>query len=145
MCWPELPHNQKEAIMPNNVDIAKQLFDACMSKDFEKVRSLLHPQYTLKDPMFELKGPDALIEMISNCPFDNKIENMQIIDGGDTVVSTFDCIAEKPVKSTMRMCDILKIEGGKVRSEEMFYDSAKIPQEVRDMMKQSMPGSKKAA
>jgi len=37
--------------MSNNIDIVKRLNKAAETKDFEGIKSLLHPQYWMKDPM----------------------------------------------------------------------------------------------
>ncbi len=131
--------------MARNVEIVKELYDACMSKDFEKAKTLLHPKYTLKDPMMEIKSAQEFIEMMKNCPMACHLENVNFISEGNKVVGTFDSVATEPVSSRMRMCSIITIEGDKVLSEEMFYDTAKIPKEVMDSMKKSMPVKQKAA
>jgi ketosteroid isomerase-like protein len=130
--------------MPNNVEIVKRLYDACMNKDFDTVKTLLHPKYTLKDPMMELNSPQELLDMMKDCP-GGRMENVSFISEGNKVVGVFDAIATEPVPSRMRMCSIITIEDGKARSEETFYDTAKIPQAVKDMMQKNMPGKKKAA
>jgi ketosteroid isomerase-like protein len=128
--------------MTGNTAIVKRLFDACMAKDFDTVRELVDSGYTLKDPMMEVHGVDELVKMIESCPSDGKIENLKIYADGDTVISTFDGTGPDP-KASMRMCSIVKIENGKIKSEEMFYDTAKIPPEMKEQMKAGAP--KKAA
>ncbi len=126
--------------MADNAQVVRQLMDACMNKDFDTVRKLVHPQYTLKDPMMQLNGPEELIAMMRNCPGDGKMEDLTVIADGDRVASTF--TTTMPGGAPMRMCSVVRLENGKVRSEEMFYDSAKIPQEMKDAANQ---GGKKAA
>ncbi|MCF8496251.1 MAG: nuclear transport factor 2 family protein [Alphaproteobacteria bacterium] len=130
--------------MPNNVEIVKRLYDACMNKDFDTAKALLHSNYTLKDPMMEINSAQELLDMLKDCP-SGRMENVDFISEGNKVVGVFDAIAMEPVPSRMRMCSIITIEDGKVRAEEMFYDTAKIPQEVKDLMQKNMPGKKKAA
>jgi ketosteroid isomerase-like protein len=117
--------------MTGNVDVVKKVFDACQKKDYEALRGLVHPDYTLKDPMMELHSADELIEMLKNCP-GGGAENVTFVSEGDKVVSLFDGTMEGQPK--MRMCSVVTIVDGKVKSEEMFYDTAKVPQEMKDMM-----------
>ena len=130
--------------MTDNAKIARQMFDACMNKDFESAKKLLHPQYTLKDPMMKINGPDEMIEMMKNCPFESGMEDIKIVADGDTVVSTFTMTS--PNGPPLRMCSVARMENGQFRSEEMFYDTAQIPQEMKDAARQNMPqGDKRAA
>ncbi len=131
--------------MTDNTKIVRQMFDACMNKDFETARKLFHPQYTLKDPMMTLNGPDEVIEMMKNCPGGNRIENITMIAEGNRVVTIFDNIGTKPENYNVWMCDIATIEGGKIRSEEMFYDTAAFPKSMIEGMKKTMPQKNKAA
>ena len=123
--------------MNANSEIVKKLFDACSKKDFETVRSLTHPGYSLKDPLMELHGADELIEMLKSCP-GGSVENLTLITEGDKVVSVFDGLTEGQPK--MRMCSVITLADGKVKSEEMFYDTAKIPQDMKNMMLQAKAG-----
>lgn len=114
-----------------NVNLVKKLFDACNKKEYERIRELVHPDYHLRDPMMTLNSADELIEMIKNCP-SGGAENPEFVSDGDKVVTVFDGVMEGQPK--MRMCSVIKVAGGKVREEEMFYDTSKIPQEMKDMM-----------
>lgn len=131
--------------MARNVETVKKLYSACMSKDFETVRNLLHPEYTLKDSMMEINSADEFIEMMKSCPFECRIENVNFVSEGDKVVGTFDSVATAPVAYTMRMCSVIRMEDGKVRAEEMFYDTARIPREAMEEMKRSAPDKRAAA
>lgn len=119
--------------MSSNVEIVKKLFDACSRKDFVSVRSLVHPNYALKDPMMELHSADELIEMLQTCP-SGAAENMIFIADGNKVVTLFDAAMDDGQK--IRMCSIMTVEDGKVTSEEMLYDTAQIPQEIKDIIMQ---------
>lgn len=130
--------------MPDNLEIVKNLYNACIIKDFETVKSLLDPNYTLKDPMMQLNSAQELIDMMANCP-GGKMENIQFIAQGDKVVGTFDMSTDDDA-TPLRMCSIVTLENGKIKSEEMFYDTAKIPQDMKDSVKKNAPsGSQKAA
>lgn len=131
--------------MANNLQLVKQYFDACAKKDGNALQSLVHPDYSLKDPIFQLSGQKDLIKMIEECPFECSLENMSFISEGDKVAATFENVSADSPFDRLRMCSVMTIENGKIKSEEMFYDSAKIPQEMKDSMKNFMPGKKKAA
>jgi ketosteroid isomerase-like protein len=68
---------------------------------------------------------------MKDCPFDVSIHNVQMLEDGNKVVQTLDCVMTAPIPFRFRMCDILTIEDGKVRSEETFYDTAQFPPEVK--------------
>lgn len=125
--------------MPSNLEIVKRLVAACEAKDMQAVRALVAENYTLKDPMMSLTGPDALIEMLESCPFDGSITHAEYLEAGDRVVMMADCTMTKPERFTWRMCDVLTVKNGKVVSEEMFYDSAQLP----DAVKNAAPGTPK--
>lgn len=118
-----------------NVKIVKKLYDACMAKDFDTIKMLVHENYTLKDPLMQANGVDELIEMIKQCPSDGTIENLSFIAQNDKVVGVFDALQKNP-PSRMRMCSIVTLENKKIRSEEMFYDTAQIPKDMLNQMKQ---------
>jgi len=123
--------------MSANIDLVKKLNNACESKDFEKAKSLLHPEYTLKDPQMRLKGPQEFVEFMQNCPMDGSMKNASFIEAGDKVVQTLDCVMTKPTSFTFRMCDIVTIKDGKIFSEETFYDTGSFPKEVLEASKQA--------
>jgi ketosteroid isomerase-like protein len=120
----------------DNKALAQQIFDACMAKDEAKIRELVAQDYKLKDPMMTVEGVDGLIEMIRNCPNDGgRMQNIDLIAEGDRVACSFEMANDKG--ESMRMCSFMTFKNGKLASEEMFYDTAQIPQEYRDQMKQN--------
>lgn len=131
--------------MASNVDIVKRLNQAAESKDFETVKALLHPKYTLKDPVMSFQSPQEFLQFMKDCPFTCRMENVSFIAEGDKVAQTLDAVMTSPVSFRFRMCDVLTFEDGKVRSEEVFYDPAQIPQEAKDIAEKSMKGKSKAA
>jgi len=115
-----------------NLSVVKRLFDACNWKEYERIRELVHVDYKLRDPLITLRGPDALIDMIKACP-GGWAENPVFIAEGDKVVTLFDCVMKG--RPTLRMCSVMTVVDGKVREEEMFYDTAKTAREMKDAMK----------
>lgn len=128
--------------MTGNVDIVKKVSEACQKKDYEALRALVHTDYSLKDPLMELHSSDELIEMLKNCP-GGGAENVTFVSEGDKVVSIFDGVMEGQPK--MRMCSVVTIVDGKVKSEEMFYDTSKISQEMKDMILKGKPAGEAAS
>jgi ketosteroid isomerase-like protein len=135
----------EEAFMTANIELVQRLNDACTEKDFDTARALLHPNYTLDDPFVKCSNPDEFIEFMQNCPFDGKMENVQFIEDGDKVVQLFDCVVKSPVAYRIHMCDVLTLEDGKIRSEEMFYDTAKMPKEALELSRDLKGAKDKAA
>jgi ketosteroid isomerase-like protein len=127
--------------MSSNTEIVKKLYNACKQKDFDTARKLLHPNYSLKDPIMEINSADEFIEMMRECP-GGDFEDLKFVSEGDKVVGIFTGIMNEPVPSRIRMCSVATLENGKVRSEEMFYDTAQMPEEMLDMMKKNIAGQK---
>jgi hypothetical protein len=73
--------------------------------------------------------------MLSHCPVKATNENVQFYVAGDHVIHTFDWVIHEPVQSTIRMCSVITLKDEKVFAEELFYDSARFPQEVLEAMK----------
>jgi ketosteroid isomerase-like protein len=131
--------------MANNIDIVKRMNKAAEAKDFETVKTLLHPKYTLKDPMMKMNGAEEFLAAMKACPFTCHFENTSFVAEGDKVVQTLDVVMTAPVAYRQRMCSISMIEDGKIRSEEMFYDTAQIPKEAIELIQKSMKEKQKAA
>lgn len=129
----------------NNIDIVKRMNNAAQSKDFETVKSLLHPKYTLKDPMINFNSAQEFLEGMKDCPFTCSLENVDFITEGNKVVQTLDMVVTSPVSYRSRVCSVMTIEDGKIRSEEMFYDTAQIPKEAKEIGEKMLKDKKKAA
>jgi ketosteroid isomerase-like protein len=121
--------------MTSNIEITKKLNEACMARDFATARSLLHTNYTLKDPQFVANSADEFIAFMQNCNSDARLENLSMVADGEIVVQVFDCVASNPVAYRVRMCAVLTFKDGKVLKEEMFYDTAAFPPEALNMQK----------
>ncbi|MEZ0262794.1 MAG: nuclear transport factor 2 family protein [Alphaproteobacteria bacterium] len=128
--------------MGENIEIAEKVFEACQKKDFDALKELVDEDYTLTDPMMELHGVDELIEMIKACPGGGGFENMTRIADGETVVSLFD--GTMPGQKPMRMCSVMTIKDGKLIAEEMIYDTAQVPQKMKDAIAKGKPSGVEA-
>jgi ketosteroid isomerase-like protein len=130
--------------MTSNVDTVKRLNAACQAKDFRMVESVLHPDFKFKDPTMTLNNPKEYLEFMQNCPFDGKLENATFIESGDKVVQILDCKMTKPSAFTMHMCDVLTFRDGKLVGEEVFFDTAQIPEEAKNIAEKAMQNKKAA-
>ena len=131
--------------MTSNIDTVKRLNKASAEKDFKTLESLLHPDYTFKDPTTSFDNPKDFIDFMKSCPMDGSVKTSSFIESGDTVVQIVDCSMTKPAKFNMHMCDILSFKDGKLIAEEVFFDTAQIPEEVAKMASEAAPKAKKAA
>lgn len=115
--------------MGENTETVKKIFEACKAKDIDVLKELVDKDYTLADPMMPVHGIDEFIAMIKACP-SGGFENLEMVAEGDKVVSIFD--GTMPGQPSMRMVSIATVKDGKLISEEMVYDTAKVPQEMKD-------------
>jgi len=121
--------------MSQEIEVVKKLHRAFETKDAAAFRALLHEKYTFRGPMMEINGPEEAEQMLAHCPAKGKNENLQFYVAGDHVIQTFDWVIGEPVPSTIRMCSVITLRDGKVFAEELFYDSARFPQEILESMK----------
>ncbi len=124
--------------MTSPVDIVKRMNQAFEAKDTASAKTLLHPQYKFKGPMMEMNSPEEVLGFMQACPFACHSENISIMAEGNRVAQTFDWVSTAPVAFRIRMCSIAQIGDGKIKSEEMFYDTAKFPKAAQDIMQQMM-------
>lgn len=115
----------------SNIETVKRMNAACRDKDFDTAASLLHPDYTFKDPAMSFYNPKDFLEFMKSCPMDGDFKNVEMVESGDKVIQTLDCVMTKPLSFEFRMCDILTLKDGKIIAEEAFYDTAQIPEEAK--------------
>lgn len=115
--------------MSKNLDVVKRCNEAALKKDFDTIKQVLHPNYTLKGPMMSINSADEFIAFMKDCPGECTFENVQFIEAGDKIVQTFDMVMTAPTPSRARVCSVMTLENGKIRSEEMFYDTKDMPQD----------------
>ncbi len=118
------------------IDLVKQYVEACGSKDVDTMGSLLHDSFTFAGPCMSFNSKEEMLGFMSQCPFECKHENTTFISEGAKVVQIFDWVVTKPFELTTRMCEVMTVEDGKIRSAELFYDSAKFPTEFMEQMKE---------
>ncbi len=120
--------------MMNHVEIVKKMNSIIESKDMNAYREILHPNYTFKGPMMTMNSRDEAVEFMSSCPFKFRHENCIFVSEGNTVVHMFDWVVEAPMQGRFRMAESVVIEGDKIRSVEMFFDTAIFPKEMMEEM-----------
>ncbi len=120
--------------MTDTIELVKSYNDAFQSKDIDTARNLIHPAFTFKGPMMEMDSPDEYFALMSKCPVACSHQNVNFVASGDKVVTTFDWVVTSPVEANLRMCEVLTIKDNKILKSELFYDTAKFPQEIVDIM-----------
>ena len=116
------------------LQVAKALSEAFETKDLNKVRSLLHPEYTFKSPSMNFQSPEEAIRALKLFPFKAKNENARYTVQENQVVQIFDWVVREPFPMSVRMCDSLTIKDGKVICEELFYDASRLPKAVNKIL-----------
>jgi limonene-1,2-epoxide hydrolase len=126
-----------EFLMNSPLEIVQQMSKACQAKDLQTIRRLLHPKYTFRNPMIECHSADEMMSMMGECPFSVRAENVRYAIDGNTVVQMADWVHTKPIAFTLRACSFITVEDGRIRSEEMFFDTAKFPKEALDFIEKT--------
>ncbi len=114
--------------MTTTMDTVGAFYEAFGSKDFDKLRSLLADDFTFKGPLMSFDAPDAFVTAIREMPFEGNPEDSRFIVDGNSVAHAFVWMISAPAKAEIPMCEVLEVEGGKVRSSELFYDSKLLPE-----------------
>lgn len=120
--------------MSQALEVVKRVSEAWEKKDTKTYRSLLHNDYKFQGPMMEMCSADEAEAFAQNCPFSCSSENATYVAEGNKVVKIFDWIVTSPVKFQLRMVEFSVVEDGKIRSVELFYDTAKFPKEAMEVL-----------
>lgn len=115
--------------MEKSSDIVKKYYKASAKHDFQAMRALIRDDYQFDGPLMQAKNADEFFAKMSafDCAFDHNI--LKIVDNGDDVAVLFDCTFKKPFSATIRMSEWLAVEGGKIKSSKLLYDTSKFPKE----------------
>ena len=114
--------------------VAKEMTQAWERKDEEGFRACLHPDYSFKGPMMDMKSANEAVEFMKRCQFESTSENCEIVAEGNTVVHVFDWRVTAPFKANIPMVEVMEFEGEKVKRARLFFDSALFPAEVKEQM-----------
>lgn len=120
--------------MTNGIDIVKRMDQAFKEKDKETFRSLLHEDYKFRGPMMGFDNAEQATAFVEDCPFEFHNENESYVAENGSIARTFDWVVTAPFQATIRMSEHLSVVDGKVKSAELFYDTAKFPQEATAAM-----------
>lgn len=109
------------------IEVVKNYYAAFDSHDFGKARSIMHDRFRFVGPMMEASGPDDFFAKMQGfeCSFTNKL--LQLVETGNTVGALFDCTFTKPFKATIRMSEWFTVEGGKILTSTLVYDTRQMP------------------
>jgi steroid delta-isomerase-like uncharacterized protein len=121
-------------------DIAKDYFEAWNKRDFDRMRGLMHRDYTYTGgDGKELKGPDAglaVSQMFAGAFPDGRIDIVNLKEAGDTVLVEFvgrgthrgDFMGIGPTGRpvTVPVCNVLELRDGKIYREREYIDMANI-------------------
>ncbi len=130
--------------MANLKKIVEEYFNAIPSRDYDKVRELLHPDYVYMSGDGERhKGVDAAIEVgeIYTKAFpDLKVEIRHMYVSGDVVITEAEAtgthngelfgIAPTGRKSRTPICNVIEVRDGKIYAEREYYDMAHVMRQV---------------
>jgi len=102
-------------------------YEAFGAKDWKKLRSLITDDFTFRGALSTFNGPAEFIAGMSQMPFEGVPEGSRFMVDGNRVAHAFTWKLTAPTKAEIPMCEVLEVEGGKVRSSELFFDSKLFP------------------
>ena len=119
-------------------DIAREYTGAWNSRNFERMRDLMHSDYTYTGgDGQEQRGPEAgeaIARMFATAFPDGRMDVVNIKESGDTVIVEFigrgthrgDLMGMAPTGKQVNIpvCDILELRDGKVYREREYMDMA---------------------
>jgi len=102
-------------------------YEAFGTKDWKKFRTLLTDNFTFRGALATFNGPEEFIAGMRQMPFEGAPEGSRFIVDGNRVAHAFVWKMTAPTRADIPMCEVLEVEGGKIRSSELFYDSKLFP------------------
>ncbi len=122
--------------MSQIVEVIKAIDTAWKNKDEKTMREHLHADYYFKGPMMEIDGVDACIACMNSMPMEGDSNNSEIICEGNKAVHAFDWVITAPFKANVPMVEIMEFENNKLKTSRMFFDTALLPAEFIEQLKQ---------
>lgn len=122
--------------MTTKQDIAKELVEAWVTKNIEVIRKHLHADFHMKGPMMEINSMEECVASMDGCPFESTCQNSEMIEQGDNVVHVFDWVVTAPFQATIPTVEVMGFVGEKVKTSRLYYDTAILPAEFIEQMKQ---------
>lgn len=120
--------------MSEKIAVAQALMTAWTTKDEALVREHLHSDFHFKGPMMELKGVEECVGSMTDCPFESRCENSEMVEQSNTVVHIFDWIVSAPFTATIPSVEVLEFSGKQVQRSRVFFDTALFPAEFSETM-----------
>ena len=119
-------------------EVAQGALDAWNNRDFDRMRDLMHPEYTYTGPDGrEQKGPEAgmaVAHMFADAFPDGRVEILNTKEAGDTAVVEFvgrgthggDLMGIAPTGRPVNIpiCEVLEVRDGKIYREREYMDMA---------------------
>ena len=75
-------------------------------------------------------GKDAVLGFVEQASLTCTEEIVSLTSEEDRVVMVFDFVVTEPVQFRIRMCEVYTIEEGKIRSADLYFDTAEFPSEL---------------
>jgi steroid delta-isomerase-like uncharacterized protein len=131
--------------MSDSKNIIRQYMDAVPRRDFDKIRQLLHPQYSYTSGDGQRQeGPEAGIavaEMYTAAFPDLKLDVRRMHAAGDDVVVTefvvrathqgeLMGIAPTGRKVEIPVCNVIDVRDGKIYAEREYFDTGHLMQQL---------------
>jgi ketosteroid isomerase-like protein len=109
------------------IDVVKGYYAAFDAHDFAGARALMRDDFRFVGPMMEADGPEELFDKMRafDCDFKNNL--LHVAEDGHTVATLFDCAFTRPFRATIRMSEWFTVEGGKIASANLVYDTRQMP------------------
>lgn len=113
--------------MSKQLDVVKSYLAAFDRHDLAAARALMHDDYQFEGPLMRASSADQLISQLKEfgCDFKNKVLHMAEV--GNVVGVLFECTFTKPATATLRMSEWFTVEGGKLKSSRLIYDTRQMP------------------
>ncbi len=113
--------------MTNPLDTVQAFYTSFAEKDWAKLRTVLTDDFTFRGAMAQFDSPDAYVEGMRALPFEGEAEDSRFMVTGGQVAHAFTWKMTAPMQARIPMCEVLEVDGGKVRRSELYYDSAAMP------------------
>ena len=128
-------------------EVAQGALDAWNNRDFDRMRDLMHPEYTFTGPDGrEQRGPDAgmaMARMWAAAVPDGRIDSLNITEAGNTAVAEFvgrgthngDLMGIAPTgkRVTIPICEVLELRDGKIYRHRQYLDAANVLAQIGAM------------
>ena len=109
------------------IEIVKNYYGAFDSHDFQRARSLMHDEFRFTGPMMEATSPEEFFAKMKDFDCEYKSRIVHMVEDGDTVGVLLDCTFTRPFSATIRMSEWFRIDGDKIISSNLVYDTRQMP------------------